>query len=81
MFELKKAEAPKGYKYTKLQSYLDEFVAMDIHCAEVITDNYASTSGCVNAINEAAKRSNRGHIKACSRGDRVFIINTLKEEL
>ena len=49
----------KGYRKTKLMRVLDEFIASDIDCANVVYERgeYAKPGSCSNALSVAIKRN------------------------
>lgn len=48
----------RAYKRTKLDVFIEEFVRMDVQCAECVgwEQHYATIKGAQNALNAGAKR-------------------------
>lgn len=69
----------KGYKETKIQRILAEFVDAEIAVAEVILEEgeYRSVSSAYSAINSGISRMKQGNIAVKVKEKRLYLINKL----
>lgn len=72
----------KGYKKTKLQSLLEEFIALETPCVKVNCkeNEYASFSSAAASLYQAAKKFKMDNIKVKIIEGQVYIFNTLLVE-
>ena len=78
----------KGYKETKIQRFLNEFIASDIAVAEVILEpqEYSNISSAYSAVNNAIKRFKNANLSVHVKDKKLYLINkflyekALKEE-
>lgn len=63
-----------GFKKTKNQKILEEFVNSNMDCAEVKEFTQKDSHGCAASLNISIKRFKLLNIHAISRGGRVFLI-------
>lgn len=72
----------KGYKKTKLQSLLEEFIALETPCVKVNCkeNEYASSSSAAASLYQAAKKFKMDNIKVKIIEGQVYIFNTLLVE-
>lgn len=70
----------KAYAKTKNLAAIEEFQAMDAACVCIEDHGYKSATHAAAALNNSAKRFNRQRIKAFTRGDKVYLVNTTKIE-
>lgn len=68
-----------GYKRSKWQGILDEFVNSDTDCAKVEGWTHKSATGAAGSLNTAIKRYNYGNIRAIERKGEVYLIKTKTE--
>lgn len=64
----------KGYKKSKNQKLLEEFLDSDMTCAEV--KDFTAVNGwhCAASLNQSIKRFKMANVRAISRDGRVFLI-------
>lgn len=72
----------KGYKETKLQRLIKDFLNAEITVAELTwePEEYKSPSSVQSAVNSAIKRFKTANVKCQSVDKKVFLINTLLYE-
>lgn len=70
-------ELKKGYKRTKLDAIIDEFLAMDTAVVEIADwkERDKSPHTCASAMNIGIKRRGYKHIKAIVRDSVPYLIN------
>lgn len=66
----------KGYKMSKNQKLLEEFLNSDMTCAEVKDFTTVNGYGYAASLNQSIKRFRMANIRAISRSGRVFLIKT-----
>lgn len=78
MFDLKPIKRNECmYKRSKYDILLDEFEEMNVEGVEMKVEGKAySVAGC---IRNAIKRNHKDHIEVYSRGDTVYLFNTILE--
>lgn len=69
----------KGYKETKIQRILAEFVDAEIPVAEVILEEgeYRSVSSAYSAMKSGIKRMKQGNIEVKVKQKRLYLLNKL----
>lgn len=69
----------KGYKKTKLQGIIEEFVAMQTPCVKVdfSSNEYCSPSSASAAFFQAIKRMGVNGVKVRVVESQVYLLNTL----
>ena len=69
----------KGYKETKIQRTLAEFIKAEIAVAEVILEEgeYRSVSSAYSALNSGIKRMNHANVAVKVKEKRLYLINKL----
>ena len=69
----------KGYKETKIQRTLAEFIKAEIAVAEVILEEgeYRSVSSAYSALNSGIKRMNLANVAVKVKEKRLYLINKL----
>ena len=75
-YDKSKIENFGGYKVTKNQKIIEEFVNSNMDCAEVKEFNHKTAWSCANALNYSIKRFRLSGVQAISRKGRVFLIKT-----
>ena len=67
----------KGYKKTKLDAIIDEFLAMNTAIVRMADwqGSYRSADSCASAMNIGIKRRGYKHIKAITRDRVPYLIN------
>lgn len=65
----------RGYKTPKVKSFLNEFIASDMDCAEVLAmpDEYAHANSMYNSIKASMDRYHLDSIGVCVREDKVYV--------
>ena len=72
----------KGYKETKIQKTLADFIDQNIPVAEVVLDEgeYKSISSAYSAIKSGINRMKHGNIETRVKNKRLFLINNVLYE-
>ena len=78
--EVDYSEAIKGYKYTKIQKFLENFIASDFRAVEVdYANEYKSASSAAGSLKASIKRFKLESTITCiSSNGRVYLINLMK---
>lgn len=80
MFDLKPCTRKEmGYKKTKYQTLIDEFVESGMEGAQFEAESVQKAYRVSSAIKSHLKRSNREHIEVHSSGNVVYLFNTILE--
>ena len=71
--------AKKGYRHTKIQKIVEEFVNMNTPCAKLKLDNgeYASAYSASSAVKNYIKRHRCENLSVIVSGGEAYILNTL----
>ncbi len=79
MITLKKADYNEimGYKKTKLQELVDDFIAMGEACAEVNSTEHKSPGSCASSLSAYIRRNGITHIKVKGINGKVYLFNEL----
>lgn len=81
MIELKPATRKEmGYKKTKYQTIIDEFVDSGMAGAKIEVESVKRAHNVASGLSMHLKRSNREHIEVHSSGNVVYLFNTILEE-
>lgn len=72
----------KGYRYTKIQKIVEEFVNMNTPCAKLKLDNgeYISPTAASSAVRNYIKRNRCNNLTVKVVNNEVYIFNTLLVE-
>ena len=72
----------RGYKRTKLDVIIDEFIAMNTAVVKLDgwEETYSTAYGCAASVNVAIKRRGYKHLKVVVRDNVPYIIDTLLME-
>lgn len=72
----------KGYKETKIQRFINEFIESNIAVAEVILEpmEYKNVTSAYSAVNNAVKRFKTGNISVHVKDKKLYLINTILYE-
>lgn len=68
-------------KYNKLEALLEEFVKMNVECAELEKHGYSSSGSGTQALRRAVERYHRDSIEIINTGGKIYLVNhnVLKE--
>lgn len=66
-----------GYKHTKLQAVIEEFIATGIPVAKAVLENgeYSNAASAQATLTNAAKRYSNGTVKIKAINNEVYLIN------
>lgn len=80
MFDLKPIKRNECmYKRSKYDILLDEFEEMNVEGVEMKVEGKAKAYSVAGCIRNAIKRNHKEHIEVYSRGDAVYLFNTILE--
>lgn len=75
-YDLTKVSNSNGYKHTKNQKILEEFVESGLDCVKVEDWTQKTARGCASSFNTSIGVYKMTGIKAISRKGEVFLIKT-----
>ena len=73
-------EEVKGYKHTKLQAFLYQFIESGVDIARIDNHNYPRVSAAASNINQAAKRFGIKTVRAFSHNGNIYLERVMPDE-